>query len=268
VKQSVALSDQGRNGLLSSAVFLLDWRHRPLLIIFLGCLSIEIALVILDLSINWYKWSETNAIRRLFNITREDGLASLFAVLQTVAVASVLWLTWFLTRAAKAEKRNQTGWLIVALFLSYIAIDDGALVHERIGTAFQQNNGGISLVSYGWQYVMGPIFALMGIIMFGFLWRQGNNAIRRDWLVIAFACMGTAILLDFFEGMENGYQVLVNMTGWRTKTITHFAKSFEEFLEMLGMSILLVLFLHHFGYLAGRLEIRIVAGKISVTKNK
>lgn len=268
MKQSVALSDQGRHGLLSSAVFPLDWKHRPLLFAFLGCLSIEIALVVLDLSINWFKWSETGAIRRLFNITREDGLASLFAVLQTVAVAVILWLTWYLTRAAKAEKRNQTGWLILALFLSYIAIDDGALVHERVGTAFQQNNDGMSLSSYGWQYVMGPIFAVMGIIMFGFLWRQGNNAIRRDWLVIAFACMATAVLLDFIEGMENGYQVLVNMTGWRTKTITHFAKSFEEFLEMLGMSILLVLFLHHLGYLIGQLEIRIVGGKISVTKNK
>lgn len=243
------------------------WKRRPLLFVFLACLLVELTLVLLDLTINWLKWSDTGAIRRLFNITREDGLASFFGIMQTAAVAVTLWLTWFLIRRHKSSSVSlaSAGWLMLAIFLTYIAIDDGAMVHERIGTAFTSANTHLSLPTYGWQVVMGPLFAVMGIAMIGFLWRQGSTAIRRDWLVAAFSCMGIAVGLDYIEGMEDGYRLLIDQTGWRSKTIAHFSKSLEEFLEMLGMSILLILFLRHLTYLASQVEIRIAGGKVSVT---
>lgn len=267
MSQSTVISDQEGDTQLGRAALSSEWKRRPLFLIFLACVAIEVALVLLDLSVNWLKWSNTGAIRRLFNITREDGLASFFGIMQTAAVAVTLWLTWFLVKQHKSSSvsLNSAGWLMLAIFLTYIAIDDGAMVHERIGTAFTSANTHLSLPTYGWQVVMGPLFAVMGIAMIGFLWRQGSTAIRRDWLIAAFLFMAIAVGLDYIEGMEDGYRLLIDQTGWRTKTISHFSKSIEEFLEMLGMSILLILFLRHLSYLASQLEIRIAGGKISVT---
>jgi hypothetical protein len=264
---STVFSGQEGDSQLGRAALSSEWKYRPLLLIFTACVAIEVTLVLLDLTVNWLKWSDTGAIRRLFNITREDGLASFFGIMQTAAVAVTLWLTWFLVRQHKSSSvsLNSAGWLMLAIFLTYIAIDDGAMVHERIGTAFSRANAHLSLPTYGWQFVMGPLFAVMGIAMIGFLWRQGSAAVRRDWLIAAFSCMAIAVGLDYIEGMEDGYRLLIDQTGWRTKTIAHFSKSIEEFLEMLGMSILLILFLRHLTYLASQVEIRIAGGKISVT---
>jgi hypothetical protein len=143
-----------------------------------------------------------------------------------------------------------------------MVVDDGAMVHERVGTAFKQANEGIALPSYAWQFVVAPFFVIMGLYMAWFLWRLGNQSIRRDWLMAALCCLGAAVLLDYVEGVENGYLVLVDGLHWSEKTIAHFSKSLEEFLEMLGMSFFLILFLDHLGFLTEKTEIRISGRKI------
>ncbi len=238
------------------------WKRQPLLLIFLACLLLEIALVLLDLYVNWFRWADSSAIRRMFNITREDGLASLFAVIQTLFVALVLWVIYLMTARKPGSKKQAMGWLVLALFFSYMFIDDGAMVHERIGTAFKQSNQDVELSSYAWQLVLAPLFVIMGLYMAWFLWRLGNQSIRRDWLLAALCCLGLAVLLDYVEGVENGYLMLVEGLSWPEKTIAHFSKSLEEFLEMLGMSFFLILFLNHLGYLTEDTEIRISGRKV------
>jgi hypothetical protein len=238
------------------------WKNQPLLLVFLVCLLSELTLVLLDLYANWYRWADSSAIRRMFNITREDGLASLFAVIQTLLVALVLWIIYLLTMRKPGDKKQATGWLVLALFFSYMVIDDGAMVHERIGTAFKQANEDIALPSYAWQFVLTPLFVVMGLYMAWFLWRLENQSIRRDWLLAALCCLGLAVFLDYVEGAENGYLMLVEGLSWPEKTIAHFSKSLEEFLEMLGMSFFLILFLNHLGYLTVDTEIRISGGKV------
>ena len=249
--------ETGESGIISNS-----WRDHPLLVIFVFCVAAELTLVLADLTVNWFRWSNSGAIRRLFNITREDGLASLVAVIQTLVVAVVTWAIYLLTAHQQATRSIRAGWLVLALFFSYMTIDDGAMIHERIGTAFKNANEGINLPSYGWQIVLAPLFVLMGAFMVWFLWRRGNNVIRRDWLLAAVFCLGAAILLDFIEGRENGYQLLVEETDWSAKTIAHFSKSLEEFLEMLGMTFLLITFLNHLGYLTEKTEIRVARRKI------
>jgi len=238
------------------------WNHRPLLLVFSVCLLIEFALVLLDLYVNWYRWADSGAIRRMFNITREDGLASLFAVVQTLLVALVLWVIYLMARRKSGPKKQAAGWLILALFFSYMVIDDGAMVHERIGTAFKQSNQDVQLSSYAWQLVLAPLFVVMGLYIAWFLWRLGNKSIRRDWLFAALCCLGLAVLLDYVEGVEERYPSLVESLSWPEKTIAHGSKSLEEFLEMLGMSFFLLLFLNYLGHLTENTEIRIAKREI------
>jgi len=217
-------------------------------VVFLSCLIVEVALVYLDLTVNWLRWSEYGPIRRLFNSTREDALASLFAVIQTVFVALCAWVLHAIGRKQGISMRRRASWLLVALFFTYMAIDDGAAVHERIGSAFKEREGGsVGFVSYPWQMLLAPVFAAMGVFLLAFLWFELPQAADRARIVGALACFAVAVSMDFVEGIEDGYVYLVENLDWDNKTIRHFSKSLEEFIEMLGMTLFLVTFLGQIG---------------------
>ena len=234
-----------------------------LLFIFAFAILIESALVALDLFINWWSWSEVGAIRRLFNITREDGLASFFAVIQTFLVTLVLWLIYFVVKQQNSRKSDASGWLLLACFFSYLTIDDGAKVHERIGTAINRNYSDLELPSYAWQVFIAPVFCVIGLWIIWFLWRQGNM-IKRSLVFLALSCLATALAIDFVEGMQDGYQILLNITQWPEETVRHFSKSVEEFLEMLGMTLFLLAFIDYFRVLTSEFKITITNGDIDI----
>lgn len=226
--------------------------------VFLGCLIVEVALVYLDLTVNWLRWSDSGAMRRLFNTTREDGLASWFMVSQTLVTAVVAWVIFTVLLHQRTAAARRVGWLIIALFFTYMCIDDGAMVHERIGTAFENSTGIGGYPSYAWQYVLLPFFALMGVFMLLFLWREMPRAADRARVAAAVGLFVLAVAMDFVEGMDEGYRWLSAAAGWESETIRHFSKSLEEFFEMVGMSIFLVTFIGYLASIAPRLEVRFV----------
>ena len=246
-----------RDTAASSTTFTVD-AGRLLCVVFLFCLIIELGLVYLDLAINWQRWSEFGAIRRLFNITREDGLASWFAVTQTGLVALVVWAVFAIVSNRGAGKSRRAGWLLVALFFTYMAIDDGAMIHERVGSAFQKSQGIGLFPSYPWQMVVAPFFAMAGILMTFFLWRELPRSFDRWRVMAAIACFAIALAMDFVEGLDDGYRWLIDAFGWENEAIRHFSKSIEEFIEMLAMSILLVTFLGHVANMSGAIAVRFV----------
>lgn len=227
-------------------------------VVFLGCLIVELALVYLDLTINWWQWSDSGPIRRLFNTTREDGLASWFAVSQTLVVALVAWLLFTILLHQNTTVWRRAGWLIIALFFSYMCIDDGAMVHERLGSAFKETTDAAGLVTYAWHYVLLPFFVGMGVFILAFLWREMPVVRARLMILAALGCFGLAVGMDFVEGMDDGYRVLVDATGWKPATVRHFSKSLEEFLEMVGMSLFLAAFIGHLAAVAPSLQVRFV----------
>lgn len=238
-----------------STTFIVD-TGRFLWVVFLSCLIIEVVLVYLDLTVNWQQWSGSSAIRRLFNTTREDSLASFFMVGQTVLAALVAWTIYAVNVVRKAERKKRIGWLLVASFMIYMAIDDGSMVHERIGSAVDEAVGVGAFPSYAWQLVVAPAFAAMGMFMLYFLWKELPRPQERWLVVAAIGCFSLAVAMDFVEGLPDGYRWLIDNWGWRKSTTTHFSKSFEEFIEMLGMSILLVVFLGHLARSTGELVVR------------
>lgn len=229
---------------------------RFLWVVFLGCLIVEVVLVYLDLTVNWWRWSESGAIRRLFNITREDSLASWFAVSQTLVVALVVWMLFAVACIHRVPRFRRLGWLIVAAFFSYMCVDDGAAVHERLGTAFKDGGGGGNFPSYAWQLLLLPFFALMGTFTLYFLWREMPRVVDRLKVAVALGCFAFSVGLDFVEGLDDGYRGLASATGWQSGTIRHFSKSLEEFVEMVGMSVFLVTFLGQLAAAAPRLQVR------------
>jgi hypothetical protein len=230
--------------------------ERVLKQVFITCLLVEVALVFLDVTVNRWQWSDHGAIQRMFNITREDGMASWFAVFQTSMVALTAWIICGLTKLKSGKV--QFRWLVVALLFSYMTIDDGAAVHERVGTALSQSAAVAGFPSYAWQVIFVPLFASVGAYIFFSLWRDFGTVQEKVRIFSAFSCFAVAVVLDFFEGMDNAYVYLYNWFEWSSREIRHYSKSLEEFVEMVGMSIFLVTFLGFIPRLANGINIRFI----------
>ena len=220
--------------------------------IFLFCLVVELLLVALDAFINYGHFIDIGPIRRLFNITREDGLATWFMVIQTFLASR------------SASSSNWLSWGFLSGFFIYMSADDAAEIHERLGSTFkellqtgEQETSTALLVqvqglfpSYDWQLVALPLLAGAGLFMMIFLLTEFRDRKSRVILFSAVSIMAIAVLLDFFEGLDEDHAW--NLHGWIQEsftlseyTVRHFSKSIEEFLEMCSISLLLMLFTAH-----------------------
>jgi len=245
------------------------------------CVVAELLFVLLDYHINFAEWTQIGAMRRLFNIAREDGLASWFASTQTLLAGLTLAFIYLVTRGRQGSQGKSAGWLVLAGFFLYMAIDDGAQLHERVGTtidAMRENAGASAsfFPSYTWQLVFLPVFGALGLFMLVFLWRELESPWSRALLLTAISFQAAAVGLDFVEGLEpdhpwNLYATIsdrFDLDAWTEErfgesaydTLVHFSRSIEETLEMASMSILWFLFLRHLGVTAGLLEIRVSSG--------
>ncbi len=176
-------------------------------IIFWGIIILFLALA--DLYLNHYEWIDSRAIQRLVNITKDDGLSNWFSSVQLLAISIVLWIILFVLLYSKPymirQKTEKLGWGISALFFTYLAVDDGSKMHERVGTAFRNsiearheyNPSFISNLfdvfpSYGWQFVFVPIFGLIAIFMLFFLFK--NLKTKRQFILSVYLAFLVTLL--------------------------------------------------------------------------
>ena len=232
--------------------------------IFIFCLSFEIFLVLFDVIVNWGKLINIGAIRRLANIAREDGFATWFMVAQTLVAGLVLWLIFMVYRSRQESRGKVFAWGFLAGFFTYMSADDASKIHERLGTAFSKivpEKGASSsdgffgwlqsiFPSYDWQIAVLPLFVGIGFFMLFFLLREFHDRKNKILLFVAVGCMALAVVIDFFEGLDNSHAWKIERWIWealdtRRYNVTHFAKALEEFLEMLSISLLLMLFTRH-----------------------
>ncbi len=235
--------------------------ERLSLFLFISLVGFELFFVLIDIIINYGKWLDYGPIRRFCNIAREDGVASWFMTMQTLMTGLVLWFLYWLSRSSPDSTAfYQRGWLILAFFFTYMAVDDGAMIHERLGSTFSlmmedaQAGGGI-LVSihdffptYTWQLILMPFFSFMGIFILYFLWKTLGKGRYLMMVIAALSCMSVAVGLDFIEGMEkdhpyNLYIWIKNSYSLGTYDVYHFGRSLEEFLEMLSISLFFYVFI-------------------------
>jgi len=241
----------------------MDQLIRNILIFCIGC---EIGFVLMDIIFNFLEFSEYKTIRRFWNIAREESLASWFGTTQTFMAGLTLWLIFFINKHTETSWKTVFGWFVLAMFFTYMAIDDGAEIHERLGTVFElmseKNEGTKALSSwaarllaffpsYPWQLLFLPFFGIVGVFMFFFLWARLDVKTARLMILLALACFVAAVCLDFIEGLDKNHQWNIH-TMIREKydlekyTVRHFSKSLEEFLEMLGITLFWTSFIQFF----------------------
>ena len=247
--------------------------------VFFCCLAIEVGLVLLDYHVNYGRLTEVGAMRRLTNIAREDSLASWVGTTQTLLVALTAWVVLLLASAGEAPRWRRTGWLIAAVTFTYMAVDDGAHLHERFGTlseVLQQDSGPSildSFPSYAWQVLFVPAFGLLGLLFLVFVWYELRDRTGLLLVVLAIVCLVIAVALDFVEGLESSHPWnpytwitsrtdLADFTEARFRhspysTLRHFSRSLAESLEMLAMTLLWVTFLRHLPAVARHVHVRV-----------
>ena len=131
--------------------------------------------------------TQIGALRRLFDIAREDSLASWFACTQTLLLGLTLGFIWLCKKNQPNRQREALGWLILTRFFLYMAVDDGAQIHERLGTVFkktmeQAGNNLDFFPSYTWQIIFLPVFVGLGVFTYYFLWNQLTEKISAHFI--------------------------------------------------------------------------------------
>lgn len=236
-------------------------RRRVLSDLAFGMVWAEALVVVLDVWLHLGGGIASPDLAGWFNAASERGLGSWLSVTQTALVAATLWAVAAVVRQSGAGRARVAGWAALAACMSYLALDDGTGLHERVGTAFAASAAsghgvGASFPSYYWQLVLGPAFGAMGLFMGAFLWREFRGTGLWRLVAGAFALLAAAVGLDFVDGLPDGHPldlygrlgtvpaVVLQAGAWfrmpGPDAVVHLSRIVEESLEMAAMTLLWV----------------------------
>jgi hypothetical protein len=240
--------------------------QRAISTLLFGMIWAGVMVVVLDVWLHLGGGITSPDLAGWFDAASERGLGSWLSVTQTVLLAVTLWAVAAVVRQSGAARARVAGWVVLAAFVSYLALDDGTRLHERVGAAFEDSAAsergiGAAFPSYYWQLVLGPVFAGMGLFMAVFLWREFRGSGLWAYVGGAFALLVTAVGLDFVDGLADGHPldlyghvgslaaVEARALAWfdlsGPAAILHLSRIVEESLEMAAMTLLWVAFLTH-----------------------
>ena len=112
--------------------------------------------------------------------------------------------------------------------------------------------------SYTWQMVFGPFFIAIGIFIVWFLWKELSSKKLWDWALVGISLYAFAVGLDFVEGLDSEpYEGIAAFFSTEEYRIEHLSKTLEEFLEMIGTTTFLIVFLKNILNLYREWEINI-----------
>jgi hypothetical protein len=230
--------------------------------VFAVLLATEGVLVLLDLAIAWLRLVDVQPVRALFNLGSEHCLGNWFSSTQTLGVGLVVAAIAAVVRSTAPSHLTRRGWTVVAVFFLYMAVDDGAAIHERVGSTVKYLLSSLPLVrdypSYTWQVALGPMFAALGALTAFVVWRDVADPRSRRNVLIGLACYAIKVAIDFVEGLP-GYEIpIARALGdiAYVDAVAHFQRVIEESFKMVGTSFLMLGFLRHLASIIAELGVR------------
>ncbi|MFO7986526.1 MAG: hypothetical protein R6U38_11740 [Desulfatiglandaceae bacterium] len=231
-------------------------------------LAVELAFILLDLIFTYTQWIPVIELRKIFDMTRERSVGTWLSTTLSFFAGLTLLVIFFMVREGGAPKRETISWLILALFFIYMSVDDCAFIHERSGDFVKRMVSygtlpfGLSIIvarfpTYYWQLIMGPFFAAMGLFMLCFLWKRFRVDRLRKYVILSLLGLGSAMFLDFVEGISRVVKKLAMITGMSERSVVHILRLTEESLEMVSMLLLLFAFLSYLAIMLKNKRIRI-----------
>ncbi len=242
-----------------------------------ACLGIEAGLLVFDYMLNLWALTDIGALERLADVTRDDSLAGWFVMTQALLIAMTVW-AMFLVERRRAEGSRSAAWLGPALFFSYVALDEGIQLHERIPKTVVElvENAGSSFDFFAgdpWILIYLPAYVVVGAFVLGFLWRRMTGRLSRAVLAGMLGCLALAVVLEISDGLRstNHWNLASRIAARNSpmvegrlgfdreyyETVQHVLSSIEETLEMLAGSMLWFVLLRHLASRSDELTIKV-----------
>jgi hypothetical protein len=193
---------------------------------------IAVLLCALSLGSNAYEWSlgveNTYWVIQLtefLSVTHEANLPTWFSSFLLLCAALLSGAI------ALAGQNHKKAWGAFSLLMLYLAIDETAVIHEMFTTPIREALGLSGHLYFSWVILGTPLALLVGLLFVRFIFRlpthTRNSIIAAGLIYLSGALIVEAIAANQWD-MDGG-------------TSLHYAaiSSIEEFLEMLGVIILI-----------------------------
>ena len=213
-------------------------------------------LLVADYAFTYLDLTGYYVFERTFAMTKEESIPNWYASILLFCIALTCALT-FVMQSPRVEKYQATPWIFFAVFFAFLSMDDGAKIHERLGSFFRElaeEGDGMftsfqplleATSTYSWQIFVLPVFLLCGFVMV--LWGFNNIAVPEThrWVILGGIAIAPALGLDYFEGLVDNDVIALEGRFLSVYTIEHYQRVIEEFLEMTGfLCILRGLWIH------------------------
>lgn len=217
------------------------------------CLAALGVILVLDVGQHLAEIWYCEHIKDLSNVLLENSVGTWFSVVLNAGVGlAALGVALVCRRAGKARSTT-LAWSVIGLFFLYVSLDDHLVLHERLAGGIgrvmltYRASESYPFLTYEWIYFFAPLFALFGLFMLVFLFRQQTGLWNRFLLVLAFGLWAVAVGLDAWEGAGLPYEGVQQSLGWSRLKFRHGVMLVEEMMELLGSILFLYLFFRRLG---------------------
>lgn len=175
----------------------------------------------------------------LFNLNSEISIPTWFASV-TLLLCSMLLAVIFITHRRNAAP-FALHWAVLSLIFLYLSIDEGAHIHETIGTTLELRLTG---VTYGFLRSAWVIYGTVFVVIIAAFYRKFVAHLPAEtlrlFILAALAYVGGALIMEMITGRYTEVYGTKNLT-YELMTVA------EEFLEMSGVSIFIYALLSYIG---------------------
>ena len=203
-------------------------------------------LVVCDSVLTFHDVTGYYVFHRVFDMTREESIPNWYASILLFCIGLTSLLIYVVQRAKGVRRADASPWLFFSGFFTFLSMDDGAKIHERLGSFFRElteEGEGIfwvfqdvldSASTYSWQVFVLPVFLFVGFFMLLWGYQHVRNLGTQRWVFFGSVCIALAIGVDYFEGLVDNEVVSLEGRAFSEDTIAHYQRVIEEFLEMSG----------------------------------
>jgi hypothetical protein len=207
-------------------------------------------LVICDSVLTFHDVTGYYVFNRVFDMTREESIPNWYASILLFNIGLTCLVTFVIQRC-RVDRRDAVPWLFFAGFFTFLSMDDGAKIHERLGSFFRElaeDGDGVFTVfqpvlevasTYSWQIFVLPVFLFFAFFIL--LWGFNNISVREThrWILLGGFFIAIGLGLDYFEGLVDNGVIDLEGRPLSVNTIEHYQRVLEEFLEMTGFICIL-----------------------------
>ena len=189
-------------------------------------------------------------LTQFFDVGIEDNIPTIYSVVALVFAGVACLLTWAITRAVGAK--DPIYWFFLGVVMVFLGFDEGATIHETIGSWVKRNYHGEGYFRWLWVVPYGVLTAWFAAAYFPFLMRLPKKT-RLGLILSGAIFVGGAIGVEMISAAE--YEA-AKEAGIRSLKY-YLLYSLEEFMEMFGIALFIYYVLDYLASLTPSIELKL-----------